>query len=38
MPGTLAQWYSEMGGPVRLMGKPDAVIYEAAMGEFGVWG
>jgi hypothetical protein len=34
MPGTLAKWYSEeMGGVVRLIGKPAAVIYEAAMHE-----
>ncbi|KAG1680807.1 hypothetical protein FOA52_008140 [Chlamydomonas sp. UWO 241] len=36
MPGTLAEWYAEMGGSVRLMGKPDAVIYEAAMGALGL--
>jgi hypothetical protein len=35
MPGTLAKWYAEMGGSVRLMGKPAPVIYEAAMGALG---
>ena len=36
MPGTLARWYSDMGGCVHLMGKPAPVIYEAAMRELGV--
>ena len=36
MPGTLARWYSDMGGCVHLMGKPAPVIYEAAMKELGV--
>lgn len=38
MPGTLAKWYSEMGGGgnVHLMGKPAPVIYESAMKQLGV--
>jgi len=38
MPGTLAKWYGEMCGSenVRLMGKPDPVIYESAMKQLGV--
>lgn len=30
MPGTLAKQYAQLGGPVQLMGKPDARIYAAA--------
>lgn len=30
MPGTLARAYSRLGGEVVLMGKPAAIIYEAA--------
>jgi ribonucleotide monophosphatase NagD (HAD superfamily) len=30
MPGTLAQWYQELGGDAVLMGKPSPIIYEAA--------
>jgi ribonucleotide monophosphatase NagD (HAD superfamily) len=30
MPGTLAKHYSQMGGRVQLMGKPDPLIYTAA--------
>ena len=35
-PTPLAQMYASMGGMVRLMGKPDAVIYEAAMRALGL--
>lgn len=31
MPGTLAKYYQQLGGPVQLMGKPDPIIYQAAM-------
>ncbi|PSC69035.1 Haloacid dehalogenase-like hydrolase superfamily isoform 1 [Micractinium conductrix] len=31
MPGTLARHYKQLGGEVVLMGKPAAVIYEAAL-------
>ena len=31
MPGTLAKWYSELGGEVHLMGKPESVIYKGAL-------
>jgi ribonucleotide monophosphatase NagD (HAD superfamily) len=30
MPGTLAKQYSQLGGRVQLMGKPDPLIYTAA--------
>lgn len=30
MPGTLAKHYSQLGGRVQLMGKPDPLIYTAA--------
>jgi ribonucleotide monophosphatase NagD (HAD superfamily) len=30
MPGTLAKHYSQLGGRVQLMGKPDPLIYAAA--------
>lgn len=30
MPGTLARQYTQLGGSVQLMGKPDARIYAAA--------
>lgn len=30
MPGTLAAQYSQLGGHVQLMGKPDPLIYTAA--------
>lgn len=30
MPGTLAKQYSQLGGTVQLMGKPDPLIYTAA--------
>jgi ribonucleotide monophosphatase NagD (HAD superfamily) len=31
MPGTLAKFYKQQGGEVQLMGKPDAIIYKAAL-------
>eukprot|EP00878_Enallax_costatus_P005812 GHUV01006097.1.p2 GENE.GHUV01006097.1~~GHUV01006097.1.p2 ORF type:complete len:155 (+),score=71.30 GHUV01006097.1:1045-1509(+) len=31
MPGTLAKYYKQLGGTVQLMGKPDPIIYTAAM-------
>lgn len=31
MPGTLAKQYQQLGGKVQLMGKPDPLIYAAAM-------
>nr|POF24251.1 putative nipsnap protein k02d10.1 [Quercus suber] len=31
MPGTLAAKYEKLGGEVKWMGKPDKIIYEAAM-------
>ena len=31
MPGTLASYYKHQGGEVQLMGKPDAIIYKAAL-------
>ncbi|KAL5997985.1 hypothetical protein ACLOJK_008919 [Asimina triloba] len=36
MPGTLAAKYEKLGGEVKWMGKPDKVIYEAAMAMAGV--
>lgn len=30
MPGTLAKHYTQLGGCVQLMGKPDPLIYAAA--------
>ncbi|KAJ4968163.1 hypothetical protein NE237_014864 [Protea cynaroides] len=36
MPGTLATKYEQLGGEVKWMGKPDKVIYEAAMALAGV--
>jgi len=36
MPGTFARWYTEFGGEVKVMGKPDPVIYIAAMELIGL--
>ncbi|KAF5465764.1 hypothetical protein F2P56_015742 [Juglans regia] len=36
MPGTLAAKYEKLGGEVKWMGKPDKIIYEAAMAMAGV--
>ncbi|XP_004287156.1 PREDICTED: uncharacterized protein LOC101297076 [Fragaria vesca subsp. vesca] len=36
MPGTLAAKYEELGGEVKWMGKPDKIIYKAAMELVGV--
>ncbi|KAG6732268.1 hypothetical protein I3842_01G168900 [Carya illinoinensis] len=36
MPGTLAAKYEKFGGEVKWMGKPDKIIYEAAMAIAGV--
>ncbi|XP_042517214.1 uncharacterized protein LOC122091379 isoform X4 [Macadamia integrifolia] len=36
MPGMLAAKYEQLGGEVKWMGKPDKVIYEAAMALTGV--
>ncbi|KAL5537541.1 hypothetical protein UlMin_046015 [Ulmus minor] len=36
MPGTLAAKYEELGGEVKWMGKPDKIIYKAAMAMAGV--
>ncbi|GLT50977.1 hypothetical protein SLA2020_244280 [Shorea laevis] len=36
MPGTLAAKYEKLGGEVKLMGKPDKIIYKSAMAMVGV--
>ncbi|XP_023537475.1 pyridoxal phosphate phosphatase [Cucurbita pepo subsp. pepo] len=36
MPGTLASKYEKLGGEVKWMGKPDKIIYQAAMSMVGV--
>ncbi|KAG6585231.1 pyridoxal phosphate phosphatase [Cucurbita moschata] len=36
MPGTLASKYENLGGEVKWMGKPDKIIYQAAMSMVGV--
>lgn len=36
MPGSLAAKYEELGGEVKWMGKPDKIIYEAAIAMAGV--
>lgn len=36
MPGTLAQYYANLGGEVYWMGKPDPVIYDAALAMWDV--
>lgn len=36
MPGTFARWYNEFGGEVRLMGKPDPIVYRSAMELIGL--
>ncbi|KAF5199780.1 Had-superfamily hydrolase [Thalictrum thalictroides] len=36
MPGTLAAKYEKLGGEVKWMGKPDKIIYEAAIDMAGV--
>ncbi|XP_059433818.1 uncharacterized protein LOC132166965 isoform X3 [Corylus avellana] len=36
MPGTLAAKYEKLGGEVKWMGKPDKIIYKAAMAMAGV--
>lgn len=35
MPGSLGKYYASHGGEVCIMGKPDAVIYTAAMADLG---
>ncbi len=35
-PGTLAKTYGELGGPVRIMGKPDRIIFDAALQTLGL--
>jgi ribonucleotide monophosphatase NagD (HAD superfamily) len=35
MPGTLAAWYEEAGGPVLRLGKPARPIYQAALAALG---
>jgi HAD superfamily hydrolase (TIGR01459 family) len=36
MPGTLAKYYEDLGGPVHRMGKPDGIIYEEALRILGL--
>lgn len=35
-PGTLARTYASLGGKVKLMGKPDVLIYDVCLDSLGL--